>query len=354
MTGPNEASSAAWSAEGSMPVAAPGWGQLLQPASWHGGGGYGGYGPGAYGQGWAGGYPGPGMGGGKGKGAWGKGGGGYGDWGGKGGLRRPRHDEGDGYRAKRQRVDTAEPEIQVSGSGDPGKVAGYLTHLFEDGNRKVVLTSVGTKSIGVALKAMALSRAMSQSKGLDVEFEVVPSSFRPESDVWWEEGQQRNAPAIRFEVIIHNNDESGWQEIMEEDERDDYISCAANTLEGKLAGSLAIRLQQDDRVRLKSMGNEPGIQAARALALAQRYVFKDTNGQSEIFFLPRRVLGLVVGKVAQADSTGEGCSDPWCCPQCNRHNKPAHLTCQKCGTEVPATSMFIGWDWKIVKRPCKR
>lgn len=61
-------------------------------------------------------------------------------------------------------------------------------------------------------------------------------------------------------------DEPGWQELMEEAEREDYISCAANTLEGKLAGSLAIRLQQEDRVRLKSMGNEPGIQVFQTYA----------------------------------------------------------------------------------------
>ena len=56
---------------------------------------------------------------------------------------------------------------------------------------------------------------------------------------------------------------------MEEVENEDYISCAANTAEGKLAGSIAIRLQQTDRVRLKSMGNEPGIQVCSILVVVQ-------------------------------------------------------------------------------------
>jgi stage V sporulation protein SpoVS len=226
-----------------------------------------------------------------------------------------------------------------------------LTHLFEDGHKKVVLTTVGTKSIGVALKAMALSRAMSQSKGLDVEYEVTPYTFRPESENQAWDANQRPSPAIRFEVVLHQNDEPGWKEIMEEVENEDYISCAANTAEGKLAGSIAIRLQQTDRVRLKSMGNEPGIQAARALAVAQRYVNKDTFGKCEMFFIPRRVLGVVAGKSGSEEGTSDGCSEPWCCPNCHKHNKFDVKNCTGCGTPMPKSGLYVGWDWKVCKRP---
>ena len=41
---------------------------------------------------------------------------------------------------------------------------------------------------------------MSQSKGLDVEYEVTPYTFRPESENQAWDANQRPSPAIRFEV----------------------------------------------------------------------------------------------------------------------------------------------------------
>ncbi len=122
-----------------------------------------------------------------------------------------------------------------------------------------------------------------------MEYEVAPYTFRPDAERLAEEGDAHNCPAIRFEVcfevysgwerghwtldggalqvIEHRPDEPAWRALLEEAECPEPISCAATTPEGKLAGSLAIRLQTEERLRLKSMGSGPGIQVCGASRL---------------------------------------------------------------------------------------
>lgn len=87
---------------------------------------------------------------------------------------------------------------RVKSDTDSNKLAGYLAHVFERGDREHELNCIGPASISQASKAVASARGILAPKGISIV--IIPSFFLTTTESRSEGSESESKTGLRLNV----------------------------------------------------------------------------------------------------------------------------------------------------------
>jgi len=149
-------------------------------------------------------------------------------------------------------------ELKVSAATDPKKLAGKLNNIVLNGDPPQVY-SIGTFSTNQAIKAIAISRRNVRQEKIDL---LVQPRFQRSDDI-----DQDDADAYIFSLrkgpARPPRDES------------DVLKVAGSGDAGKIAGAIANKIRDGERVALEGIGPIAVNTAVKSIVHARKYLIDD-------------------------------------------------------------------------------